>query len=315
MLRTSRRVVQTRAVGHAFEQFRSAATTPAVTPASRGGSTADGTDVDSVAVGLMDQGVPRIWTPEVDSADPVFNGRVFGHGAQVESSWPGGTWVTVTPRWRPREGTMGIRTHRVLAAVAIALIGPASAAGQTTPERVGVGAFIGLTEGDGGRGPSAGVSFTYRLAPRLLVEAEAAYGTGLTFGPFPCWPPTSFCARDRAFVLHSQRVLLTATLLIELPRAGRWVRPYVAAGVGYARFAHQVKDLMSPDTPTQRVTRHAPVDAIGGGLLVPLRPRLMVRADARYHVAFGASPTWLIGPGLPDAFQSVRVACSVEARF
>ena len=210
---------------------------------------------------------------------------------------------------------MGTRAGWVLAAVAITLIGPAWAAGQTTPERVRLGAFVGVTEGDGGRGPSAGVSFTYRLAPRLLVEAEAAYGTGLTFGPFPCWPPTSFCARDRAFVLHSQRVLLTATQLIELPRAGRWVRPYVAAGAGYARFVHEIEERVYSESPTRRITRHAPVDAIGGGLLVPVSPRLMVRADARYLVAFEAWPEWSAGPGLPATFQRVRVACSVEARF
>ena len=125
---------------------------------------------------------------------------------------------------------MGIRARWVVAAAAITLIGSTSAAGQTTTDRTRLGAFIGLTAGSGGTGQSAGLTVAYRLAPRLLIEAEAAYVTGLTFGTFPCWPPGAHCIRCGAFVLHSQGLLLTANLHIELHTAGRWVRPYVAAG-------------------------------------------------------------------------------------
>jgi opacity protein-like surface antigen len=118
-----------------------------------------------------------------------------------------------------------------------------------------------------------GVAVAFRLTPTLSVESEVGY------------------RRDMA-----SRLSVTASLLYDLPRIGRFM-PYLAAGAGLEEYS-TASQLPDGALAVQRRTAFA-INA-GGGFKVPVDDNWGIRTDARWFNGLGrdAGEHWRLYNGV-----------------
>jgi hypothetical protein len=110
--------------------------------------------------------------------------------------------------------------------------------------------------------PPVGVAVTFPITSALAVEADVAY------------------RRAEAGI---NAFSTSAGLLWYLPNIGR-ARPYLAGGVGLSQYAAPVFSSAGP--PTGAESRAELTVNTGGGVKIPVNPKLDLRTDARWFNSF-----------------------------
>jgi hypothetical protein len=184
--------------------------------------------------------------------------------------WPPQTVVPVlTSYWSMKRQSLTPALFVIVLATG-ALPAAAQSATTVSPAPVEVTPYASLGSYPS---PRVGAAFAFRLTPTLSVESEVGY------------------SRDMA-----SRLSATASLLYDLPRAGRF-KPYLAVGAGLEEYATAVR---FPDGSLAAQPRKALAINAGGGLKVPVDDNWGIRTDARWFNGLGkdAAEHWRLYNGV-----------------
>jgi hypothetical protein len=153
-----------------------------------------------------------------------------------------------------------MRAYRCVVFAFVAVTVGASPVAAQDGRAVEVTPYVAV--GSDGASP-VGTAVTFPVTSTLSLETDVAYRRG----------------EGRIHALSS-----STSLLWSLPRVGRST-PYVAAGLGLARYGSPVFSSNGPPIGTQ--PRVAMTVNAGGGLKMPMNDNLDFRTDARWFKSLG----------------------------